>query len=315
MKGLVLEIQRMSTEDGPGIRTTVFLKGCTLACAWCHNPESISPRPQLQWVGSRCIGCLACVSACPKKALQKGPEGIAINRDICDGCGICAEECPSTAMELLGTAWEADALADEVEKDRSYFESSGGGVTASGGEPAMQPDFTAAFLKRLKEKGISTALDTCGQAGREAYEKILPHADHILFDLKEMDPALHRKFTGHENGRILENIRFAAGYAKRKGAPLWVRTPVIPGFTANETTIRAIGRFIAENLDGAVTRWDLCAFNNLCRDKYARLGKDWVLAGSGLLEKSVMERLADVAGKSGVDPNIVRWSGSTKLED
>ncbi len=314
MKGLVLEIQRMSTEDGPGIRTTVFFKGCTLACAWCHNPESISPRPEVQWVGSRCIGCHTCVSACPKKALAAGPDGIEIDRDRCDGCGTCAHECPSTALELLGTSWEVEKLADEVEKDRAWFEQSGGGVTASGGEPALQADFTAAFLETLKKRGISTALDTCGQAGREAYEKILPHADLLLFDLKVMDPSLHKRFTARKNERILENIRFAADFMRRKGAIMWVRTPVIPDFTASDTTISAIGKFIAENLDGAVTRWDLCAFNNLCRDKYKRLGKDWVLGGHELLEKSVMERLADVAKNSGVDPGIVFWSGSTKLE-
>ena len=315
MKGLVLEIQRMSTEDGPGIRTTLFLKGCSLACTWCHNPESISPRPQVQWIESRCIGCMTCVSACPKKALEKGPEGIRILREKCDGCGICATECPSTALELLGTFWEVDDLADEVEKDRAYFENSGGGVTVSGGEPALQADFTAAFLENLRKRGISTALDTCGEASREAYEKILPHADLLLFDLKVMDPALHKKFTARKNDRILENIAFAAGFVKKKGAPMWVRTPVIPDFTASEAIIRDIGKFIGESLNGAVTRWDLCAFNNLCRDKYTRLGKDWVLAGSGLLEKSVMEHLAQVAKKSGVDPNIVQWSGSTKLED
>ncbi|MFA5285505.1 MAG: 4Fe-4S dicluster domain-containing protein, partial [Smithellaceae bacterium] len=133
-KGTLLEILRMSTEDGPGIRTTVFFKGCSLACQWCHNPESISPKPQIQWIKASCIGCGICVETCPEKALVKTPKGIAINRRICNGCGLCTEQCPTTAMELLGKKWSVHDLVRELIKDRAYFEQSGGGVTLSGGE-------------------------------------------------------------------------------------------------------------------------------------------------------------------------------------
>ena len=150
LHGTVLEIQRMSTEDGPGIRTTVFFKGCSLRCIWCHNPESISPQPQVQWIGSRCIGCRTCLDVCPNGALSAAPEGISIDRTLCNGCGTCVSECPSTAMDLLGEKWPLDALIEEVEKDRAYYDQSGGGITVSGGDPTMQADFVEAFLKGCK---------------------------------------------------------------------------------------------------------------------------------------------------------------------
>lgn len=311
----VLNIQRMSTEDGPGIRTTVFFKGCGLACQWCHNPESILMKPQIQWIENRCIGCKTCIASCPEKALSAEPEGIAINRGLCNGCGICAEECPSTAMELLGKKWELKDLLDEVEKDRAYFESSGGGITASGGDPTMQVNFVEAFLQGCRGRGLHTAIDTCGLCAQKALDTLLPHADLVLYDLKMMDPELHERFTGHHNKRILENILHIRDYIKsHKASPeLWIRTPLIPDATANDENILAIGRFIAQNLKGVVRRWELCSFNNLCRDKYRRLGIDWVFKESRLLEREFLEAITKTARESGVDPGIVSWSGATRV--
>jgi len=312
----ILEIQRMSTEDGPGIRTTVFFKGCPLHCAWCHNPESISPKPQVHWIGSRCIGCLSCIEACRQGALRAGENGVEINRSLCQGCGACAQECPSTAMELMGTRWSLEDLLAEVAKDAAYFEKSGGGITVSGGEPAMQADFAAAFLAGCRERGLHTALDTCGLCAPKALDKMLPHADMVLFDLKFLDSAAHEKWTGSPNGKILENCRRIARDVLSGAGPkmMWIRTPIIPDATATEENIRAIGGFIASGLGRAVTRWDLCAFNNLCRDKYTRLGLAWRFSGHELLDKAQMELLAGVAAGSGVPPGIVCWSGSTRLE-
>ena len=315
-EAMVFEIQRLSTEDGPGIRTTVFFKGCGLACAWCHNPESISARPQLHWIASRCIGCGTCCTVCPETALTLAKDGLTIDRARCTQCGQCAAECPSTAMELIGTRWHIDDLVYEVLKDRAYFTNSGGGVTAGGGEPGLQAPFLSAFLRDLKQEGIHTAVDTCGCFPGPALDDFLPFTDLVLYDLKEIDPDRHRTFTKRSNALILDNLlairsRMAAGAAPQD---LWIRTPVIPDATATETNIAGIGQWIADHLKGAVTRWELCAFNNLCRDKYLRLDRDWPFKTQPLLSEAKMEHLAEIARRSGVDPDIVHWSGSTRMQ-
>ncbi|HMK64912.1 MAG TPA: glycyl-radical enzyme activating protein [Thermodesulfobacteriota bacterium] len=317
LQGTLLEIQRMSTEDGPGIRTTIFFKGCSLHCTWCHNPESISPRPQIQWIGNRCLGCQTCLSVCPKGALTATPEGMAINRRLCDGCGKCADECPSTAMEILGVSWEVNDLFREIIKDQVYFEKSGGGITLGGGEPVLQSPFATDLLRRLKEQGVATAVDTAGLCPWEALEGLLPYTDLLLYDLKIMDPQKHTELTGAGNSLIQNNLLQVRDRMEKNGRPteLWIRTPIIPEATATETNIEAIGRFIQGQLNGMVRRWDLCAFNNLCRDKYVRLGLDWVFRDTPLLDRLFMERMAEVACSSGVDPQIVRWSGATRMED
>jgi len=311
--GTILEIQRMSTEDGPGIRTTVFFKGCSLQCTWCHNPESIALKPQIHWIGARCIGCRTCLKTCTRGALALDDKGMRIDRAICTGCGDCAEACPSTAMELLGHAWELEALIDEVIKDKAYFEASGGGVTISGGEPTMQTAFAAALLEGLKRWGIHTALDTCGQCPQKSLETLLPFTDMVLFDIKLLDPLQHQSFTGHTNELILANLTHVATAMGGKGGALWIRTPIIPQATDTPENISAIGAYIAHTVGGRVQRWELCAFNNLCRDKYRRLDRDWAFKDCELIPKVRMEELAAVAKNSGVDPGIVHWSGATRL--
>ncbi|MBT3259152.1 MAG: glycyl-radical enzyme activating protein [Deltaproteobacteria bacterium] len=315
-KATILEIQRMSTEDGPGIRTTLFYKGCTLRCLWCHNPESISPHPQVHWISNQCIGCKICLEVCPEGALTFTGDGNRIDRDLCTGCGLCAEECPGDALALLGKSWEVDDLFKEVIKDRAYFEQSSGGITLGGGEPTLQAPFNRLLLKKLKAAGIHTALDTCGMCSPEVLEGLLPYTDLLLFDLKEIDPGKHEKFTGIRNDRILKNLIRVGDHMRSNGHPtkLWIRTPIIPNATVTDENIRGIGKFIAENLSGLVKRWELCAFNNLCKDKYSRLDLTWAYRDCELFSKLRMEKMAAVARNSGVDPAMVFWSGSTKLE-
>ncbi len=314
--GRILNLQRLSTEDGPGIRTTVFFKGCPLRCTWCHNPESISPRPQVHWLEARCIGCRTCLSACPNGCLEASPVGIRIDRERCSGCGSCAEACPGTALELLGRTVTVDGLMAELVKDRAYYQASGGGVTASGGEPAIQPAFVAALFERLQAAGISTALDTCGLAAPRALIQILPHADLVMFDLKEIDAARHRAFTGQDNEAILEALLTVRDYLVwSASAPrLWIRTPLIPGATASRENLEGLGAWIAAHMDGLVERWELCAFNNLCRDKYHRLGLEWQFATTPLLTAGELSQWAEIAQRSGVRPEIVVASGATRLE-
>ena len=282
----------MSTEDGPGIRSTIFFKGCSLKCTWCHNPESISSRPQVHWIANQCIDCKTCREICPEGALAFTERGNRIDRRLCTGCGLCAEECPSAALELLGRQWKLNELFEEVIKDRAYFEKSGGGITLGGGEPTLQVQFNEELLALLKGQQIHTALDTCGMCSGKALAKLLPHTDLLLFDVKEIDPVKHRQFTGSTNKTILENLISVKKCMQSEGYPneLWIRTPVIPNATAAEANIRGVGRFLASNFDGFVTRWELCAFNNLCRDKYLRLDLVWEHREQDLLSKLQMEK-------------------------
>ena len=303
MKGITFNVQRFSTEDGPGIRTTVFLKGCPLRCAWCHNPEGLSPRPELTWYDVRCIGARDCLSACLEDALELTPQGMRIDRVRCTACGACAEACPAGALEVIGRGWTPEELFAEVDKDSVFYETSGGGVTISGGEPMAQADFVLAFARLCHEAGIHVALDTCGIAAWERYKRVLPLVDLVLYDLKLFDSERHRASTGVDNGLILENGRRIAA----AGVPLWIRTPIIPGYTAGAEDVAALGDFISEL--PTVERWDLLAYTNLGQPKYHRLDRPYALEGAPLLTRAEMEALHAVAVQR-VD--VAVWSGATK---
>lgn len=297
VSGIIFNVQRFSTEDGPGLRTTAFLKGCPLRCRWCHNPEGLSPKPDLVWYRVKCQGYGDCVMACPNGALMPKPEGMDVDRGRCRGCGICARACPTGALEVLGRELTSVELAAELARDAEFFKTSGGGVTFSGGECLAQPDFLFETATLLRGQGIDVAVDTSGLASRSVFERALELADLILYDIKLIDPERHRVATGADNRLILENARLLA----RSGRRFWVRFPVIPGWTDDEENVRAVSMFVAREMPGA-ERVDFLAYNNLCESDYERLGLPYDLAGRGLLTQGEMDRVVRLARECGLDP-------------
>lgn len=310
-KALIFDIYRGTSHDGPGLRSTVFFKGCPLSCAWCHNPEGQSLTPAVWWDRRSCIGCGLCHEACKNGANIIDGQGIHIDRGKCLVCGACVKECPAKALEMIGTAYCLEELVKTVLKDKAYYDQTGGGVTASGGEAMMQAAFIESFFARLHQEGVNTALDTCGHAPWSVFEKVLANADYVLFDLKLADPKAHALFTGVDNSLILENaVRIAQGI--RKGSwntKLWIRTPLIPGATATEDNLRDIGRFIFENLEGVVSRWELPAFNNSCTRKYEKLGEAWQYADKELISAAQAQALKAAAASGGVDSSMIFVTG------
>ena len=302
-EGWVFDIHRGATHDGPGLRTTVFLKGCPLRCKWCNNPEGLDPKPEIQWNPRLCIACRTCVTACPEKAVFFDETGVHITLDHCTNRLQCVKNCPADALKIIGKRWHPEALVCEVRKDAMFFDEFEGGVTVSGGEPALQYRFVAEFLRLLKQKGESTALDTSGFAVREAFETLYPYTDVFLYDLKFIDSKRHKRHTGVNNKLILDNFRrLAEKCARDKNKRLWVRTPLVPGATATAENISQIGAFLRDNFpasaaltDHPVERWELCAFNNISRDKYARMRQEWEYSSVPLMTQTEIDKLLSVA--------------------
>lgn len=264
--GMVFDIMHFSTHDGPGIRTTVFLKGCPLQCAWCHNPESQSSTPEIMLRPNLCIGCLACLKACPNQAITRSKGNQKYDRSKCLVCGRCVDVCMAGARELVGRQMTTEAIMVEIEKDRPFYEESGGGVTFSGGEAMLQFDFLKELLRTSKTRGLHTTLDTCGFAPWEQFEEILPDVDLFLYDIKSLNDYIHQKYTGVSNQLILENLRGIASHGKQ----VIIRVPFIPGINDTPDQLRELGE-LAESL-GNLTAIEILPYHKMGLEKYKRLG-------------------------------------------
>ena len=271
--GLISTVQKYSTKDGPGIRSTVFFKGCPLGCLWCSNPELISFLPDVLYTREKCARCGTCIQSCPRGALSLDESGfITVDRMKCDGCGICAGECPQGALELAGKKITVDDLVKELLKDRVFYQTSGGGVTFSGGEPLWQSGFIAQVARKLKAEGIHTILDTAGSVGWCRFEEVLPFIDLVLYDIKTIDNDLHRQLTGQDNDLILMNAKLLA----EKNVPMRVRLVLIPGLNDSPEDLYARMQLVSELK--SVQQVDLLPYHRYGAGKYARLGLDYPLA-------------------------------------
>ena len=305
MNGTVFNIQRFSIHDGPGIRTTVFLKGCSLHCFWCHNPEGIAIKPQIQFFPERCITCGECVAACENDANLVEDGQITFDRDKCTVCGECVDTCYAEARILVGKDMSSEEVALEALKDRPFYETSQGGVTLSGGEPVLQPEFSYEILARCHAEGVHTAIETAGNVLWKDLEKLMPVVDLVMMDLKHMDSAKHRDAVGVPNERLLANAR---NLVTQTDKPILFRIPVIPGVNDTPEEVGAIAQFVRSMSDlrasqgqTAKLSLELLPFHRLAGDKYRSLELDNRSKDLVPPSKEKMVELVEAARSYGID--------------
>ncbi|MCP4035390.1 MAG: glycyl-radical enzyme activating protein [bacterium] len=266
-EAIVYDVQRFSIHDGPGIRTTVFFKGCPLACAWCQNPEALRSAPELTYDAGRCLeGCRRCVDVCSVSALGPDAEG-RVDFSRCTGCGDCVVPCPSAALRMIGRSWNVADLFAAVLRDREFYAQSGGGVTFSGGEPVLQSRFLRKLLPQLREVGVHVAIETCGAYPFELLEPLLDWIDLVLYDLKVIDPLRHARSTSRDNQNILENL----GKLVQRAVPVEVRMPVVPGWNADAANLEATATLLG---DLGLSSLTLLPYNPFWEAKLPRLAAD-----------------------------------------
>lgn len=293
-EGMVFNIQKYSVHDGPGIRTIVFLKGCSLRCKWCSNPESQHPHPELAWNSGRCIGishCGHCIKACPHGAIKDGGEDKPIlKREKCGDCAhLCAQACPAQGLLVYGKKRSVGEVLDKVEQDMAFYCRSGGGMTLSGGEPLTQREFAVSLLRQARQRRMKTAIETCGMAPQENFVEAAPYLRHMLFDIKHIDEEAHKKGTGGNNHQILSNFRYLA--TNYPDLPILARTPLIPGFNDNREAIAQIASFL---LPFPQVRYEMLPYHRLGTQKYDFLQRPYAM-GTVVLDKSILPGLYEAA--------------------
>lgn len=268
LQGTIVQFERYAVHDGPGIRTVVYLKGCPLRCLWCHSPETQSPTPEVVIRQDRCIRCGTCLETCDHAAVVETDEGYGVNREACALCAECAGRCPTGARELVGRAMTVAEVVAELERDTVFYDESGGGVTISGGEPLLQPDFASALLHACRARRLHTAVETCGAGDADALARLAAHTDLFLYDLKLMDDERHRRETGASNRATLDNLARLV----RLGAHVRVRFPLVPGITDDEGNVAALGAFVASL---GLKEIDILPYHRAGIAKYRRLGRTY----------------------------------------
>jgi pyruvate formate lyase activating enzyme len=286
--GVIFDIKRFAVHDGPGIRTTVFFKGCPLRCVWCHNPESVKIQRQIVFFDNKCIGCGECYKRCKNGAVIATPEGRMYYRDKCTLCGTCVEYCYAEATVMQGKIASVDEVVDEVKKDMPFYENSGGGATLSGGEPTMQPEFCIAILDACKKAKMHTALDTSGFVKTEILKEILKNVDLVLYDIKHTDPQKHKEYTGVSNELILYNLR----QIDSMEIPIEIRIPTIPDINDSEENLSDVAKLV--NSLNSVERVRLLPYHRLGEGKYSRLEMEYKLKGLESPNKARMEELVQI---------------------
>lgn len=313
---LFTDIQKFAVNDGPGFRTNVFIKGCPLKCAWCHNPETISLEKDLFWKSRLCVQCGACLDACPRDAINapippeeaqtEGSTYHKIIRDRCDLCMKCVDACRYDALEVVGRPMTIDEVLEEVEQDMLFYQNSGGGMTMSGGEPTMHPEFVGELLVRAREKGIHICLDTNGYCKWEVLKSLAEKSDIILYDLKHLDSDEHKRMTGVPNEIILKNLERLV----ETGMEVWVRTPILVGYNDSIEYHRKVVEFL-KSLPGRIARIDLLPFHNWCQDKYGWLGIKWDLKETESTDPATVEMISDFYKENGLNATV----GGSGFED
>lgn len=289
MKGLITNIKRMAVHDGKGLRSTVFFKGCPLRCIWCHNPDTLSFEREVAMYPHKCMNCGSCREACAPGALG---EGFVRDAEKCISCYKCTEACPVEARVLFGEEWEAEALAEKVLEDRDFFISSGGGVTLSGGECLAQPAFAEELAKILYGKGISVDIDTCGFVSFDVFKRMIPYTDEFLYDIKAIDPDVHKRCTGQDNRVILDNLRRLDAL----GCRIEIRYPYVVGY--NDGECRKIGEFLAELSN--TKRIKVLGYHGFAKSKYEALGKENTLPDANVTRDDV-QAAVDILSSYGLD--------------